>query len=75
VDVDPFIGWCLTYPFNFTGNPAASVPAGLSRSGHPIGLQIVGPRFRDDLVLSCAAEFGRSRPWGDTYRVRRGGLA
>jgi amidase/aspartyl-tRNA(Asn)/glutamyl-tRNA(Gln) amidotransferase subunit A len=74
VDVDPFIGWCLTYPFNFTGHPAASVPAGLSRSGHPIGLQIVGPRFRDDLVLSCAAEFGRARPWRDTYRVRRGGL-
>lgn len=70
--VDPFIGWSMAYPFNFTGHPAASVPAGLSRSGHPVGMQIVGRRFRDDLVLRCSAAFSRARPWQQIYQSRRG---
>src|SRR5882724_8208462 len=44
--VDPLIGWCLTYPINFTGHPAASIPAGLS-DGLPVGMQIVGRRYAD----------------------------
>lgn len=36
--VDPLLGWCLTYPINFTGHPAASVPAGFTPEGLPIGL-------------------------------------
>ena len=66
--VDPLIGWCLTYPFNFTGHPAASVPAGLSRSGLPIGMQIVGRRYADLDVLAASATFERLRPWAATYR-------
>ena len=42
--VDQVIGWCLTYPFNFTGHPAASIPAGLA-DGLPVGMQIVGRRL------------------------------
>src|SRR5262249_54572247 len=34
------IGWCLTHPFNFTGHPAASIPAGMSAEGLPVGLQV-----------------------------------
>ncbi len=69
VTVDPLIGWCLTYPINFTGHPAASIPAGLSASGLPVGMQIVGRRYADVDVLAASAAFERMRPWRDTYQV------
>jgi amidase/aspartyl-tRNA(Asn)/glutamyl-tRNA(Gln) amidotransferase subunit A len=69
VAVDPLIGWCLTYPINFTGHPAASMPAGLSASGLPVGMQIVGRRYADVDVLAASAAFERMRPWRDTYQV------
>ena len=53
----------FTYPFNFSGHPAASVPAGLTPAGLPAGLQIVAPRHRDDLVLQAAHAFEKVRPW------------
>ena len=53
----------FTIPFNLSWHPAASVPAGFSRAGLPVGLQIVGPRHRDDLVLRAARAFERERPW------------
>jgi aspartyl-tRNA(Asn)/glutamyl-tRNA(Gln) amidotransferase subunit A len=60
----PPYGWIpFTYPFNLTGQPAASVPAGFTRDGLPIGLQIVGRRFDDAGVLRAAAAFERVRPW------------
>ena len=41
-------GWLpYTYPFNLTGQPAASIPCGFTRDGLPIGLQIVGRRYDD----------------------------
>ena len=52
-----------TYPFNLTGQPAASVPCGFTRDGLPIGLQFVGRRFDDATVLRAAAAFERARPW------------
>ena len=53
----------FTIPFNMSGHPAATVRAGLSDAGLPVGLQIVGPRHRDDLVLRAARLFERTRPW------------
>ncbi|MGH3554611.1 MAG: amidase family protein, partial [Mycobacterium sp.] len=41
-----------TYPFNMTQQPALSIPIGTTTGGLPIGLQIVGPRHSDDLVLA-----------------------
>jgi Asp-tRNA(Asn)/Glu-tRNA(Gln) amidotransferase A subunit family amidase len=65
--VDPLIGFCMTYPINFTGHPAISVPAGLTPDGLPIGLQIIGRRHADASVLAVAAAFERMRPWLQAY--------
>lgn len=46
-----------TAPFSYTGHPAISVPCGHDKNGMPLGLQIVGPRYRDDLVLRVAHAF------------------
>jgi aspartyl-tRNA(Asn)/glutamyl-tRNA(Gln) amidotransferase subunit A len=53
----------FTFPFNLTGQPAATAPCGFDREGLPIGLQIVG-RWRDDrTVLRAAAAFEGAAPW------------
>ena len=57
----------FTYPFNLSGHPAASVPAGLTEDGLPAGLQIIGPRQRDDLVLQASYAYERMRPWDDHW--------
>jgi aspartyl-tRNA(Asn)/glutamyl-tRNA(Gln) amidotransferase subunit A len=53
----------FTYPFNLTGQPAASVPCGFSKEGLPIGLQIVGRPSADVTVLRASAAFEAARPW------------
>lgn len=46
-------GWTpFTYPFNLSGNPAASLPCGLTPRGLPVGLQVVGRRHADALVMA-----------------------
>jgi len=58
----------FSFPFNLTQQPAMSVPCGLTREGLPVGLQIVGPMHREDLVLRAgnafelATEFARQHP-------------
>ena len=63
--VVPYAWLPFTYPFNLTGQPAASVPCGFTGDGLPVGLQIVGRRFADVAVLQAAAAFERLRPWAD----------
>ena len=59
-----WIGWAgFSYPFNFTGQPASTVPAGFTPGGLPVGLQIVGRRFADLTVLQASAAFESARPW------------
>jgi Asp-tRNAAsn/Glu-tRNAGln amidotransferase A subunit and related amidases len=58
------LGWTpFTYPFNLTGQPAASVPAGMTASGLPVGLQIVGRRHADRTVLAASAAWEAAAPW------------
>ncbi len=53
----------FTYPFNLTGQPAASVPCGRASNGLPAGLQIVGPRYADALVLRAARAYEAVAPF------------
>ena len=66
VTVDPLIGWCLTYFTNFTGHPAASIPAGFA-DGLPVGMQLIGPRGGDATVLAASGAVERLRPWYGSY--------
>jgi len=52
-----------TRPFNVWGLPAISVPCGLTQSGLPIGLQIAGPHWREDLVLRLAHAYEQATAW------------
>lgn len=61
-----WISWAeFSYPFNMSGNPAASVPCGFTEAGLPVGLQIVGKRTDELSVLRAAAAFESARPWTD----------
>jgi amidase len=55
----------LTYGITVTGLPAISVPCGFTRSGLPVGLQIVGRRRQEAAVLRAAAAFEAAAPWAD----------
>jgi len=55
----------FTPPFNLSQNPAANVPAGFSKEGLPVGLQIVGRRFADLTVLQASAAYEAARPWAN----------
>lgn len=61
-DVGPVATAAFTHPFNFTGHPAVSVPAGFVE-GLPVGLQIVTRRHDDVVALAAAAALERARPW------------
>lgn len=67
--VEPLIGWCETFIANFTGHPAASAPAGLSPEGLPVGLQIIGRKYRDGDVLAAAHALETVRPWRGYYEI------
>jgi len=68
--VDPLVGWALTYPFNMTGHPVASIPAGFIDEETPTGMQLVGPRHADSRVIAASAAFEREQPWHDAYPPR-----
>jgi Asp-tRNA(Asn)/Glu-tRNA(Gln) amidotransferase A subunit family amidase len=69
VDVPPelpersIVSWVYyTYPFNLTGNPAASIPCGFTEDGLPVGLQMVTGTNRETDLLRAAAAFETARP-------------
>ena len=59
-------GWMpFTFPFNLTGHPAASIPCGWTSDNLPIGMQIVGKRFQELLILQVSKAFEEIAPWQD----------
>jgi aspartyl-tRNA(Asn)/glutamyl-tRNA(Gln) amidotransferase subunit A len=64
---DAFPRWTkgapYTLPFNLTGQLAASMPAGLTPLGLPVGIQIVGPARADALVLSAMRAYESASGW------------
>lgn len=63
IDVERYNVGRLTMPMNITGVPAITVPIGLSPRGLPVGMQIVGRRHQDALLLDVASRWEQLRPW------------
>jgi aspartyl-tRNA(Asn)/glutamyl-tRNA(Gln) amidotransferase subunit A len=60
----PWARWTpFSVPFNVTGHPAAAIPCGWSSAGLPVGLQVIGPRFADALVLRFCAAWEKAFDW------------
>ncbi len=57
----------FTSVLNMTGQPAASIPAGFTHDGLPIGLQIIGRHLDDPMVLRVSRAFEAARPWADKW--------
>ena len=66
--VDPNWGFTpFLYPFNLSGQPAASIPCGFTADGLPVGLQIVGRRGQEVDVLKASAVFEAAQPWNSRW--------
>ncbi|GGC86475.1 amidase [Chelatococcus reniformis] len=57
----------FTSIMNMTGQPAASIPAGFTTDGLPVGLQVVGRHLDDPMVLRASAAFEAAKPWADAW--------
>jgi amidase len=55
----------FTAPFNITGQPAASVPVHWTPTGLPVGVQLVGAPYREDVLVRLAAQIEQAQPWAD----------
>ncbi|MCM2388367.1 amidase [Streptomyces albipurpureus] len=67
-DVDEYVGWSMTSPFNLIGSPAATVPVGRSANGVPVGMQIAARRHNDAAVVRGAAACQEHLPWQHLYQ-------
>lgn len=66
-EVSPASWISFTFPFNFTGQPAASILCGFNREGLPVGLQLVGRRFDELTVLRAASAYEAASKWSDMH--------
>lgn len=69
VETHPIYGWLITAVCNMTGFPAASVPAGLTDEGLPVGMMLIGPSDDDRTIVAASAAYEEVNPWHDDYPV------
>ena len=63
---DEDLDWLpFTYPYNCTGQPAISLPLGMTSDGLPIGVQLVGPPHGEQVILDLALQLQEAMPWKD----------
>jgi amidase len=72
METDPQMGLLNCFPmgvftsiFNVTGLPALSLPVHQTADGLPVGVQLVGPAWRDDLLLQVGTQLEAALPWKD----------
>ena len=61
----PFAQW--TAPFNISGQPAISLPLHWTPDGLPVGVQLVAPYGREDMLIRVAAQLEAAYPWADRW--------
>jgi len=68
-----YLGDVFTVPASLAGCPAVSVPCGMTGDGLPIGMQVIGPEFREGLVLGAAAAYQKAtdHPAGIPSEIRK----
>lgn len=57
----------FTSQFNVTGQPAVSLPLHTTNDGLPIGIQLVGAPYRDDVLIQVAGQLEQAKPWADRH--------
>jgi amidase len=62
-----FLAGCFTAAFNATGQPAISLPLHQSEEGLPVGVQLVAPLGREDILLRVASQLEQVAPWADRF--------
>ena len=55
----------FTALINATGNPAISLPLQMSEAGLPVGIQLIAPYGREDLLIRVAAQLEQAYPWDE----------
>tara|TARA_B100000674_G_scaffold191103_1_gene155700 strand:- start:30 stop:212 length:183 start_codon:yes stop_codon:yes gene_type:complete len=53
----------MTAPFNWSGNPAATLPCGFTKASLPVGLQIVAPKMKENELFKASKAYENVNPW------------
>lgn len=69
VKIEPLIGWTETFLVNFSGHPAASIPAGIGLDNIPFGIQAISRKYEEDKLLALSYAIEKKYPWNKLYDI------